>query len=134
MTSTEDFWRILLVEDDEDDYLIVRELLREIKGDQFDLHWVMHNGVTVELACSGRFDVCLIDHHLGAITGFDFLDQIKASCKRAPVALMTGFLMPGVLETALQRGAYAVLDKERITPRILESTVQEVIRLYRNDQ
>jgi hypothetical protein len=31
--------RVLLVEDDEDDYVLTRELLEEIEGAQFDLQW-----------------------------------------------------------------------------------------------
>ena len=31
--------RILLVEDDEDDYLVTRDLLSEIEGTPYDMEW-----------------------------------------------------------------------------------------------
>jgi len=54
--------RILLVEDDEDDYIITKSLLSEIKGQQFHLDWVKSFDKGLELMVSNKHDACLVDY------------------------------------------------------------------------
>ncbi len=63
--------RVLLVEDDEDDYVIIRDLLAEIE--EFDLEWLTDYGGALEAIAREEHDVCLLDYRLGERSGLDVL-------------------------------------------------------------
>ena len=51
--------KILLVDDDEEDYIITREVLSEIEDRRFDIEWVANYDAALEVIDTSRFDVCL---------------------------------------------------------------------------
>ena len=55
---------ILLVEDDEDDYLITKEYLEEIPGRRVDLRWVDCYDEGMKLVEAGSVDLCLVDYRI----------------------------------------------------------------------
>ena len=69
---------ILLVDDDEDDYILTRTVLVEIYQDQFQLEWVASFDTAVEQLVSGCHEVCLLDFHLGERDGLDLLRSAMA--------------------------------------------------------
>ena len=42
--------RVLLVDDDEDEYVLIRDLISEIEGSAYQLDWEPHYGPAMELA------------------------------------------------------------------------------------
>ena len=81
---------ILLVEDDEDDYVLAHELLVDIFGPELKLEWV----TTVEAALaridSGAHHICLVNFQLGQRSGLDLVRQAIASGYHVPFILLTG--------------------------------------------
>src|SRR5437879_2126799 len=71
-----DSYQILLVEDDEDDYLLTKDLVAEIDGSRPALCWVRDFRTALEEAKMGSFDVCLVDYRLGGTQ--DGIDLIRA--------------------------------------------------------
>ena len=57
--------RVLLVEDDEDDYFLTRDLLSEIQGQPFHLEWVKDYDTALEAMGRNGHDVYLLDYWLG---------------------------------------------------------------------
>src|SRR4051812_39294327 len=81
--------RVLLVEDDEDDYLLTRDLLAEIPGPGFDLDWMTDFDDALAAIGRDRHDVALIDYRLA---GRDGLELVRAAIGRgctAPLILLT---------------------------------------------
>ena len=60
--------RVLLVEDDEDDYVLTRELLTEEFGARLTLVWANTRADVLTQLTSGSFDVALLDFNLGSST------------------------------------------------------------------
>ena len=58
--------QILIVDDDEDDYLITQDLLDDIEGSRFAAEWVSNYDDGLEAIKTGKHDVYLIDYHIGA--------------------------------------------------------------------
>jgi CheY-like chemotaxis protein len=56
--------RVLLIEDDEDDYFLVKELLGEIKACVHELDWEKTYEAGLASALHNNHDVCLIDYRL----------------------------------------------------------------------
>src|SRR5688572_3016563 len=80
---------VLLVEDDEDDYILTRELLREIQGVTVGLKWASHYDEGMQLLAGGGFDVCLVDYRLGEHSGVDFIAEVGRRALDVPVILLT---------------------------------------------
>ena len=82
--------KVLLVEDDEDDFVITRDLLSEIPGRPFTLDWVKTFEAGLESMCLNRHDVVLVDYRLGAHNGIELLRAGSERGCQAPVILLTG--------------------------------------------
>ena len=84
--------RVLLIEDDEDDYVFTRDLLAEIGGDRFDLEWAPTYERGLARVLEDRFDVCLLDFRL------EFVNDAAAAWagveRSAMIGLITGELLP----------------------------------------
>ena len=97
--------RILLVEDDEDDFLLTRELLAEIKGRSFTIEWARTFDAGLKAMTRNSQDICLIDYRLGAQTGLELLSAAKTAGAEAPVILLTGQGQEEVDLAAMKAGA-----------------------------
>ena len=113
---------ILLIEDDEDDYVIIQDLLSEIEG--FDLEWVDDYDAGVEAIESEEYDVCLLDYRLGERSGLDLLRETSRRGLKTPVILLTGLGDREVDLQAMQAGAVDYLIKGRIEPPLLERAIR----------
>ena len=69
MTEAAESLRVLLVEDDEDDYLIARGLLESQDRTPFELEWCPDYDAALDAISERRHDVYLIDYRLGSRTG-----------------------------------------------------------------
>lgn len=61
--------KVLLVEDDEDDFILTRDVCDRIRGWRFEVDWVRTYDAGLSAALANRHDVCLVDYRLGARTG-----------------------------------------------------------------
>ena len=82
--------KVLLVEDDEDDYLLTKGYFEEIKGHRFQLDWMPSYERGWEALLQQKHDVCLVDYRLGARTGIDLLRVATERGCKAPIILLTG--------------------------------------------
>src|SRR5262245_43062420 len=82
--------RVLLVEDDREDYLIVRALLSEIEGTEFRLDWVDQYDAGLRAVADDCHDVYLFDYRLSGRTGLDLLRQARLQGCQGPIIVLTG--------------------------------------------
>jgi len=119
--------RVLLVDDDEDDYIITRDLLSEIGEMEFDLDWVGTYGTALEVISRGEHDVYLVDFGLGERNGLDLLrDALARGCK-APIILLTGQGDHEIDIEAMKAGAADYLVKGQIAAPLLERSIRYAI-------
>ena len=114
--------RVLLVEDDEDDYLIIRDLLFEMK--RFELEWVTDYDDALEAIERGEHDVCLLDYRLGERNGLELLHEASERGYKVPIILLTGQGDREVDLEAMQAGAAGYLVKGQIDAPLLERSVR----------
>jgi diguanylate cyclase (GGDEF)-like protein/PAS domain S-box-containing protein len=107
--------RILLVEDDEDDYVLTRDLLADIPGETYALDWVTTVAAGLATVGERRHDAYLIDYRLGAESGLDLLRALQREGCRSPIILLTGQGDAGVDVAAMQAGAADYLVKGEVT-------------------
>jgi CheY-like chemotaxis protein len=117
--------RVLLVEDNEDDRRLVRELLEtegiEVVGEAPD------GAAGVTLALELEPDVILMDLRLPGISGLEATRQIKAALPLTQVITLTASEQLLAWDAA-KVGVYAYLDKQR-APAMLTEVVLQAGRL-----
>lgn len=82
--------RILLVDDDEDDALIVRKQIEKIPDNPFIFEWCASFEKAKKLIIAQKHDVYLIDYQLGEKTGLDLLKLVRPAKRPEPFILLTG--------------------------------------------
>lgn len=82
--------RILLVDDDEDDYIILRKLIEQIPNKPFVLEWISSFDEATQVIADKIHDIYLIDYRLGARTGLDLLQIVRPVKRTEPFILLTG--------------------------------------------
>ncbi len=116
--------RVLLIEDDEDDYLIAKKMLAEIKDIRFDLQWKSAYNLGLEAVCKNEFDIVLLDYQLGEKNGLDLLREAGEKGCTLPVILLTGFSGREVDLEAMRSGAVDYLVKGRIDANGLDRSIR----------
>jgi signal transduction histidine kinase len=120
-------YKVLLVEDDEDDYTLVNHFLREIKSPKFELTWVKTSDEAVAQMCRNAHDIVLIDYRLGDQSGVQLLAEAKERGMRIPAVLLTGFGNRSVDLRAMAAGAADFLEKSQVTPALLERSIRYTV-------
>ena len=81
--------KILLIEDDEEDFIIARDLLGDIRGSKFELDWAKTYAEGLETLLRNQHDICLLDYRLGPRNGIELLKvAIERECQ-SPIILLT---------------------------------------------
>lgn len=126
--------RVLLVDDDEDDYVMTRDLIAEIPGQAFDLSWEETYDGGVKAIGRREHDVYLLDYRLGEHSGLELLyDVIGRGC-RAPMILLTGQGDREIDIQAMQAGAADYLVKGRIDASLLERSIRYALERKRAEK
>ncbi len=120
--------KVLLVEDDEDDYLITRDLLSEIPGCRFALDWVKTFESGLEAMCRNQHEVVLLDYRLGAHNGIELLRAAAEGGCQTPIILLTGAGEHQVDVEAMQAGASDYLVKAQLQAHSLERSIRYAIQ------
>jgi len=125
--------QVLLVDDDEDSYLLTRHYLSKIAGEKHQLDWAPDYQRGVEFIAQGRHDVYLLDYRLGAQNGIDLLKEaLKLGCK-APIIMLTTE-NPEVDAEAMRLGAADFLSKDRLDSSLLERSIRYSIKHFKTLQ
>lgn len=116
--------KILLIEDDEDDYVIVRDMLLQISHTAFELEWASTYEAAMEKMRRFRYDVILLDYCLGERSGLDFLHDVNTGEGGVPVILVTAHEALELDVEAMKAGAADYLAKSRLSPILLERSIR----------
>lgn len=119
--------RVLYVDDDPDDFLLVQSMLKQYQPIQFQLTNAK-NYKEALLMLDQSFDVFLVDYKLGKETGIDVLEAVKKKIKHAPVIILTGMESGDVDNEAMEFGASDYLVKGGFNSQMLERTIRYAIR------
>ena len=113
---------MLLVDDDEDDYVLVRDLLAGMEG--LSLRWANGYEAALSALSGGCYDVCLVDYRLGERSGLELLREASARGYKAPMILLTGQGGREVDLAAMRSGAADYLLKGELNAPSLERSIR----------
>jgi signal transduction histidine kinase len=124
--------KILLVDDDEDDYFLTRGLLSEIPDTRFELDWISDYDQAVELICKGEHDLYLIDYRLGKKDGLQLIREVKEKRCHVAMILLTGLGERSIDFAAMEAGAADYLEKMPLLATRLERSIRYSLQSKRH--
>ncbi len=123
-------WNLLLIDDDEDNYLLTRDMLTSIQR-SIHLQWATSLADGKEKMHSGAYDALLVDYFLGGETGIELIHAARAEGLSLPILLLTGQGSYALDVEAMRAGASDYLAKSELTPTLLERTLRYAIQSRR---
>jgi DNA-binding NtrC family response regulator len=130
-TPQRDVCAVLLVEDDEDDYLIASDMLSEHGRVEFQVDWASTFEEALAQIAQQRHDVYIIDYRLGSRTGLEVVREAFATRSQAPVIMLTGQVDVTVDLEASALGVTDFLIKGELSPDGLERSIRYAVSHHR---
>jgi len=116
--------KILIVDDDEDDFIITSGYIRDIKGNNFEIEWASNYAKGINKMKTGNHDLYFVDYRLGAKSGLDFLAEAKRIECDSPIILLTGQGNYSIDLEAMQYGAIDYLIKSELNKEKIERSIR----------
>lgn len=119
--------KLLLIEDDEDDYVLTRHLLDELAAGQYTLDWASSAAEGAAALARNEHDVCLLDYRLGQEDGLTLLEQAPELGFSGPIIMLTGQEDPEIDSSALRAGAVDYLVKSQLNGARLARAIRYAV-------
>jgi PAS domain S-box-containing protein len=116
--------RILIVEDDEDDFLIIEACIKDIPYKEFRIDWCYDYNEAIKRIGQARYDIYFVDYLLGEKTGLELLKEAISMGCEDPLVLLTGIGNRDVDIQAMTIGAVDYLVKSEINTEKLERSIR----------
>jgi PAS domain S-box-containing protein len=116
--------RILIVDDDDTDVFIIREHIKGIAGQNFQVDQCRHYDEALRLISQKKYDLYFIDYRLGAQTGLDLLRNALFQGCEEPLILLTGKGNSAIDHEAMELGAADYLLKSEISSENLDRSIR----------
>ncbi|MFC1671890.1 response regulator [Planctomycetota bacterium] len=126
--------RVLMIDDDEDEFVIVRDCLLEVDGTSYDIEWISSYQPALEAIRRGKMDVCLVDYRLGSKDGLQLIHEAVAGECPAPCILLTGQGDKEIDVAAMASGASDYLVKDQVDASILERSIRHAMERKRAEE
>ncbi|MBU0701961.1 PAS domain S-box protein [bacterium] len=123
--------RILLVEDNPDDVIIVKRVLSKT-AEEFVLEVAITGKEGIEKLKSGNFNCLILDYMLPDTNALEFLQEKEFS--HIPTIILTGLSDGRLLAGALKLGAVNFLVKDEICGDVLPNTILNAISSKQKSQ
>ena len=120
--------KILLVEDDEDDFIIIRDVLKAVRRQKFELDWAKNFDEAIQKAKTSAHDLCIVDYFLGGHNGIEFIEEYIRLDLEEPIIILTGQGDIDIDMLAMKEGAVDYIDKNRLDPILLERSIRYAVR------
>lgn len=119
--------KLLLIEDDEDDFVLTRDLLDELVEGQYTLDWASSATEGEAELAKNEHDVCLMDYRLGEDDGLSLLKKAPALGFTSPIIMLTGQDDTEVDTSALKGGAVDYLVKSQLNGARLARAIRYAV-------
>lgn len=123
--------RILVVEDEDADFLVTQALLRQMDDPPVDVHRAASYGEALRNLEEWDFDVALVDYVLEDGTGLDLVRSALDRGIRAPMIMLTGKGSHEIDLRAMRAGVADYLDKRTLGRELLERSIRYALERHR---
>lgn len=115
--------KVLLIDDDEDDYLITKRVIKRIPESRYSLDWCPSFEEAKDLINKRSHDIYLVDYQLGEYTGFELLSIAEPEKRQEPFILLTGANNRQIEKQAVKLGASDYLLKGSFDAELLSRSL-----------
>ncbi len=122
--------KVLVVDDDEDDYFLTKELFSEFLHDNIQVDWAPTYAKAIAGLKDPSYHIFLVDYLLGGHTGLDFLNAAKSSNLNKPIIMLTGKGDQRIDLMAMEHGAADYLVKNDLDAQKLERSIRYAFERY----
>jgi signal transduction histidine kinase len=119
-----DSLNVLLIDDDEDDYLIIRNLIAKIPQSPFRIEWESNLSKAKKLITQASHDIYLVDYRLGAENGLELLSDFDLVQRPEPFIILTGAGDEHVERRAMKMGVADYLVKGALDSELLSRVLR----------
>jgi len=126
--------RVLLVEDDEEDYVITRRLLSQVPGQPFELEWAGTLADGLSVLKQDEVDVALLDFSLPDSEGWEAIQKVRDHAPSVPTIFLTGLDDEAMGVESVKRGAQDYLVKGATDRKQLVRSIRYAIERKRSEE
>lgn len=124
MGVSETIVKILIIDDDNDDFIITSNYIEDIDTAHFLIDWCYNYQEALENMKEHKYDLYFVDYRLGAKTGLDLIKKARIEGCEEPIVLLTGKGNQEVDREAMQAGAADYLIKTELNTEKLERCIR----------
>ncbi|MCH2227840.1 MAG: response regulator [Candidatus Caenarcaniphilales bacterium] len=124
--------KILVVDDDLDDLLIVQDIIRKrMKFENPVIDCVTNFEQAIEKYYTFKHDICLMDFNLGKRTGISIFNSFRESGINIPMIFLTGNGSEELATRVMKMGADNYFSKSKLNEEELIEAIRSGIRAYK---
>ena len=123
--------RVLLIEDDQADAFLIREMLLEPAAGNAVVQHVTRLDEALRQVAEGAYDLIISDLGLPDSQGMDTVKALVSAARRIPIVVMTGLADHEVGLEAVNAGAQDYLIKGQVTGEMLVRSIRYAIERKR---
>ncbi|HJT56143.1 MAG TPA: ATP-binding protein [Ktedonobacteraceae bacterium] len=125
---------VLLIEDDEEDYILLQKVLAKVASTRYKVQWEQHFEAGLKHMLREDHDICLVDYRLGANSGIELLKAARRQGYNLPIILLTGAGGGDIDIQALQAGADDYITKDMVQGELLHRLIRYAIERRKAEQ
>ncbi len=126
--------KILFIDREQGEYLLIAEVLSHIRQVEYELVWCDKLDVALNKILTQEFDVALLDYYWGDASARDLLNAARVQACQTPIVVMTDEMETEVDREAIRAGAADYLIKGQIDHLLLERTLRYAIERKQTEQ
>src|SRR5579872_3496825 len=125
---------VLLIEDDEEDYILLQKVLAKVSHARYVVKWEQHFEQGLLHMQEQDHDICLVDYRLGGHSGIDLLKEARRQGYNRPIIVLTGASEEDIDIHALQAGADDYITKDLLQGDLLHRLIRYAIERRKAEQ
>jgi signal transduction histidine kinase len=130
-TTNREIPKVLLIEDDPEDALLLREMLARGGNARFKLECTDRLQTGLERLAKGGTDVLLLDLSLPDSLGLDTVHKVHARASDVPIVVLTGLDDEALAIKAVREGAQDYLIKGQVDGNLLVRSIRYAMERHR---
>ncbi len=126
--------KVLLIEDDEEDFIVTKHFLKNIKTCQYIIDWEKDFNEALNRVILQEHDIYLVNYDLGTNNGLELVKQVINSGINVPFIFLTNKDDYSIDNEAMQVGAIDYLIKSKVSEDLLERSIRYAIGRKKTEQ
>lgn len=119
--------RVLIIEDNLEDFRIIEEMLKEVENPAFELYHSQRLEEGLKCLVRDGFDILLLDLGLPDSNGLDTFASVYEQAPEIPVVILSGFGDEDIAIRAVREGAQDYLVKGQVNSLLLSRSISYAI-------